>query len=147
MLRVNSQTEPLLPDDALHYAPAPPRRYRVLRSATWWIFGLAVGTFAVVWAWRAANQIHYLWLQHQLMTYVVPDGPMRVGGNAEVRNATSWPAASRILPWPFNRSPFYPVFIHQRIAPSGASRLIVVEEYAESQPITRQLHLGAIAFE
>jgi len=123
MLRVNSHTEPLLPEDTLHYAPALPRRHRVLRRATWWIFGLAVGTFAIVWGWRAANQLHYLWLQHQLMTCEFPDGPTRITHDGVVSNAVAWPPASKILG--LTSSPL-PVFTHELVAQNGALRLVVV---------------------
>jgi hypothetical protein len=145
MLRVNSHTEPLLPEDTLHYAPAPPQGHRVLRRATWWLFGAAVCTFAAVWGWRAANQLHYLWLQRQLVNYNVPDGPMRVGRNAQIENATMWPEAARIIPLPHDGW-LFPLFIHQRIARNGISRLIVVEEVAVPGGFTTRLRLTAVTY-
>jgi hypothetical protein len=127
MLRVNSQTDQLLPEDTLHYAPAPPRRHRVLRRATWWVFGLAVTTFAIVWGWRAANQLYYLWLQHQLMNCNLPDGPMKVGSNGTVQNAPPWPPASKAIS--NLTSAYHPVFIHERVASNGTRRLIIVSDF------------------
>src|SRR5690349_8200206 len=142
MLRVNSHTEPLLPDDTLHYAPAPPKRHRILRRATWWVFGIAVATFAIICGWRLATQIHYLWLQHELMTYNLPDGPMRMLADGQVENPTAWPRAADIAPRPYSHDFFRPVFIHQRVAPNGAERLIIVADFGMSS----EKALGAIAY-
>src|SRR6476469_1826838 len=134
----SSQTAFVPSSTALEYAPAPPRGHRVLRRVTWCVFGLAVGTFAIVWGWRFAAQLHYVWMQHQLVKYHVPDGPMRIGSNAQIENATTWPVASQIIPR-HEQTWVYPVFIHERIARNGESRLIVVEELAMPGGFTTQL--------
>jgi hypothetical protein len=133
-------------NDVLDYAPAPPRAHRLFRRITWWTFVLAVGTLALVWSWRFANQLHYVWLQRQLFTYNVPEGPMRVGSNAHVENATIWPQASRIIPSWDDASGLYPIFIHRRTAPNGVTRLMVVEEFALPGGFTTDLLLNAAAY-
>src|SRR3954465_13564230 len=108
MLRGNSQTDQLLPQETLQYEPAPPRAHRMLRRATWWLFCAAIATLSIAIAWRRSTQIQYLWFQHQLMGYNVPDGPMRVDGKGSVQNAPTWPASKVLEPMPH-----YPVYIHQ----------------------------------
>lgn len=141
----SSQSAELASRPALQYAPAVPRAHRTLRRVTWCVFGVAVGTLTIVWGWRLAAQIHYVWMQHQLLNYTVPDGPMRVGSNAQVLNPTIWPEASRIIPLPHDGW-LYPLFIHERTARNGTSRLIVVEEAAVPGGFTTHLRLTAVTY-
>src|SRR3954454_24098128 len=121
----SSQTADLPPSRAVDYAPAPPRAHRALRRATWWVFVVAITTFTAIAGWRVANQLHYLWLQHELMSYDLPDGPMRVGVDGFIQNAPAWPYASCLESF---LTPYYPIFIHERSTSTATRRLILVQD-------------------
>jgi len=97
-----------------------------------------------VWGWRAANQLHYLWLQRQLMSCNLPDGPIQVDRNYTVTNAVKWPAAAQVL-MP-TRNWVYPIFIHKRFTPAGSPRLVMVTDNVVANASNRQIFVDAVAY-